>query len=83
MTAFWEKAAHSAYDVFSKNRYLIVNLVSSAMVHNISSAECYYIIVFYLHFSKYRENWVQKSDHGRLLVRSEDNPPITPDQEIS
>ena len=27
MAAYWEIAAHSAYDVFSKYKYLIVNLV--------------------------------------------------------
>ena len=27
MVAYWEIAAHSAYDMFSKYRYLIVNLV--------------------------------------------------------
>ena len=27
MAAYWETAAHSAYDMFSKFKYLIVNLV--------------------------------------------------------
>ena len=27
MAAYWEIAAHSAYDMFSKYKYLIVNLV--------------------------------------------------------
>ena len=29
MAALWEIAAHSAYDIFSKYKYLIVNLVFS------------------------------------------------------
>ena len=29
MVAFWEIAAHSAYDMFSRYKYLIGNLVSS------------------------------------------------------
>ena len=29
MAAYWEIAAHSAYDMFSKYKYLIVNLVFS------------------------------------------------------
>ena len=32
MAAYWKIAAHSAYDIFSKYKYLIVNLVFPASV---------------------------------------------------
>ena len=31
MAAYWEVAAHSAYDMFSEYKYLIVNLVFSRL----------------------------------------------------
>ena len=35
MTAYWEIAAHSAYDMFSKYKYLIVNLVFPTSVFGV------------------------------------------------
>ena len=35
MVACWEKAAHSAYDMFSKNKYQIVNLVFPTSVFGV------------------------------------------------
>ena len=36
MTAFWEIAAHSADDMFSKYKYLIVNLVFTTSVFGVA-----------------------------------------------
>ena len=35
MAAYWEKAAHSAYNMFSLYKYLIANLVFSASVFGV------------------------------------------------
>ena len=35
MTAYWEIAAHSAYGMFSKYKYLIVNLVFPSPVFGV------------------------------------------------
>ena len=36
MAAYWETAAHSAYDMFSLNKYLIVNLVFLTSVFGVA-----------------------------------------------
>ena len=35
MAAYWEIAAHSAYNMFSKYKYLIVNLVFPILVFGV------------------------------------------------
>ena len=35
MAAYWEAAAHSTYDMFSKYKYLIVNLVFTGSVFGV------------------------------------------------
>ena len=35
MTVYWEMAAHSAYDMFSEYKYLIVNLVFPTLVFGV------------------------------------------------
>ena len=35
MAAYWEIAAHSAYDMFSEYKYLIVSLVSPTSVFGV------------------------------------------------
>ena len=38
MAAYWEIAAHSAYDVFDKYKYLIVNLIFPTSVLGVAGS---------------------------------------------
>ena len=40
MATYWEIAAHSAYDMFSKHKYLIVNLVFLTLVFGVGISDC-------------------------------------------
>ena len=44
MAAYWEIAAHSAYDMFSKYKYLIVNLLFATPVFAVGIS--FYLLLF-------------------------------------
>ena len=46
MVAYWEIAAHSAYDMFSKYKYLIVNLVFPTWVFGVGF---FFLIISHLY----------------------------------
>ena len=55
VAAYWEIAAHSAYDMFSKYKYLIVNLVfpTSVVGVEVSFWLPLFLIIAYLYFFVY------------------------------
>ena len=52
MAAYWEIAAHSAYDMVSKHKWLIINLVFPTSVVRVGISFCLhlFLIIAYLYF---------------------------------
>ena len=49
VAANWEIAAHSAYDMLSKYKYLVVNLVFPSSVFGISFTMHHFLIITYFY----------------------------------